>query len=646
MFIRDCLARPAGPPIAAAALLLSLLAPLAQAQQSASPPVEAVRRALRLQPLPSDDPKEVQKGLDDRKQLLLTLTDGKSKLQDPGDIAQALLLPDWYEPLSGTAESRKVDQDVYNVLVTRFLGVLRADLKAADKTPDVRAAVVTFIGEFAASARSGVGGQRSNRLLPPDIPRFTEVVADVATHDPAPEPRVSAAGSLARLQSDPRKDGVPQAVTVPALESMLKSSDVPVRRAAAQALGDLLRGTRSADRGGYAASPLVEPSPDNLPEFGPSVAKAAGAVLNGKEPDADVRRLSADALVQVGSTLKTKLRPAQITDELHRQMRPVVDALWAQTAAIERACRDSDPRVRNAALRALEQMGDVRQAWLSPSAEPLRTPPPLDKPRGGSTKPPRLTVVPVPDEMSDLTLTVAVTQAQAVKPKEEPTTLADTIPAVVAGLRDERVRNRLTALDAMATITQRADEQRTIAQDLGAKPAAEAAKAVTRALGDSDRFVRWAAARTLGEMAPLSDVDNGESVERGAVNGLARLLFDADPDVRMWSAQALEKFGKAAQPAVPALAQAATNRGDLEGRISAAHAIAAIGSHAAEAVPALASDLVDPNVRMRRTAAEALSAYGPDAAPAKAALNRALFDPDPEVRRLASEAMLKIGSKR
>ncbi len=648
MQIRNIFARRAGPPfVAALALFLGLLAPAARGQQPVSPAVESVRRALRQQLLPTDDPKELQKELDERKATLAQLTDDKSKLQDLGDMAQALLLSEWRDSLTASPEVIKVDRDAYKALVARYIGAMRDSLKSAAKQPPIRAAVVTMVGEFGASARSGISGQRGNTLLIEDMPRFTEVVADVAKDDPSPEPRVAAAAALAKLQSDPFKDNAPQPVTVPALESMLKSSDVSVRRAGALGLGDLLRGTRSADRGGYAASPVVEPGPGNLTQFGPQVAKAAGAVLGGNEPDADVRRLAADALVQVGSTLKAKLRPANPDPELHPLMRPVVDALWGQTAAIDKATRDDDPRVRHTALRALEEMGDARSFWLAPASEPLRNPPPLDKPRGGSVKPPRLTLLPQDAAMSsDLTLTTAMTQAEPVKPKGDPASLSEAIPSLVASLSDPRVRNRLAALDALETIASATTEQRTLAQDLGPKSAAEAVRGVTRALSDSDRFVRWAAARTLGEMSPLGDVENGESVERGAIGGLARLLSDDDPDVRMRGALALEKFGKAARAAVPALARAANDRGDLEARISAAHAMQVIGGHAAEAVPALAIDLGDSDVRLRRTAAEALSSYGADAAPAEPALNKALFDSDPEVRRLAAEALLKLGKKR
>ncbi len=653
MPLRDFLARPTGTPLAVGlALLLATLGPAPAARAEESAPVEALRRAL-VESLPlTDVPEELTKALQQRAMTLQQLTDDKSQLQSPGDVAEALLLPTWS---TGVPETSKVDRDAREALVNRFLRVLRAESKAAAEQPDVRAAVCTMVGEFAVSARGGyLSDQRSSRLLLDDMPRFTELIADLAKSDPSPEVRAAAAAALAKLQSDPVKENGPRndelelpitfPMTVPTLDTLLKDPSPLVRRAAAAALGDLLRGTRRADRDAYTASPPIEPTRENLLDFGPQVARAAGAVLNDRETDPEVRRLAAAALVQVGNTLNSPLRRGS------RELRPVVNALWDQTAALDRASRDPDPRVRHTALRALEEMGDVRGHWNSSEALPS-LPPPNEKPRGGP-KPPRPGLAAPAEEASEpseLTLTYALAQAPAAKPKDEPAPLADAIPALASALRDNNVRNRLAAIDALEAIAGRPEEQRTLttlAREIGPQPGATAVKALTRALSDPDRFVRWAAARTLGEMAPLGDVENSARVERGAVGGLVLQLSDADPDVRLRAAVALEKFGKAARAAVPALAGAATNRGDIEARVSAAHAIQVIGGSPAEAVPALAEDLGDSNVRLRRTAAEALASYGASAVQARGALNRALSDSDPEVRRLASVALLKIGRPR
>jgi HEAT repeat protein len=658
MLIRDILARPAGPALAVGlALLLSAFAPPARAQQE-SEAVQAVLSALR-EPLPlASEPAELNKALEQRGVKLQQVTDAKSKLQDFRDMAQVLMLPNWaVEPLTGVPDSSGVDRKAYRDLRDRFLREMREEIKAA-RGPIVRAAAATFIGELAASSRSGLSGKRGNKLLNDDMGLFSKLVAELAEKDPSPEVRVAAAGALAKLQADPSRPEVQllgqvvvehtsTPVTVPALRTMLKATEPQVRRAAALALGDLLRGTRSADQGGFAGSPLIPVSETDLPDFGPQVARAAGAVLNGKETDAEVRRLSAAALVQVASMLKTGLRPAAPSESLHVMMRPVINALWDQTPALDRATRDDDTRVRHTAIRALEEMGEARKNWLAPTAEALPRLPEIEKPRGGSSKPPRLTSV--REEQSELALTSAMAQAPAVKPTPgEPPPLSAAIPALVDRLREDNVRNRLAAIDALEMIGSLSSDRRTLAQDLGPGPAAEAVRALTRALSDPDRFVRWAAARTLGEMAPLGDLENrgGQNVERGAIGGLTRLLADGDPDVRMRVAIALGRFGKAAEDAVPALARAAINPGDLEARISATNAIQVIGGHADAAVPALAQNLGDSNDRLRRASVQALRSYGAKAVAAKDALNRALFDTDPEVRRLASDAILKIGTGR
>src|SRR5262249_23601705 len=149
---------------------------------------------------------------------------------------------------------------------------------------------------------------------------------------------------------------------VPALRTLLKDSDVQVRRAGAAALRDLLRGTPAADRTGSVSSPVVEPATTNLPVFGPQVAKAAGDVLGGWEPDAGVRARCAEPLLEVGPLVAPRLRlySGIIGTTPHEQLGSVVDALWGQTKALNKATRDSAPGVRSAAIRALEEMGNVR----------------------------------------------------------------------------------------------------------------------------------------------------------------------------------------------------------------------------------------------------------------------------------------------
>ncbi len=365
----------------------------AQAQQSEA--VQAVERAL-LQPLPpTTNAKEVDDALKARKARLTEVTDDKSTLNSLSDMAQVLLLPSWSDerlPIGDAPDTSKIDHDVRLALLQRFLAAVKATLKIGDDNPDLRAAVATLVGEFAASSRSGFLGARSgNDLLIKGLPAFADVLAGLAKSDKSPEVRAGAARALAKLRSAP-------AVTVPALVVMLKDSDGAVRRSAAEALGGLLRGTQAADRGGFAA-PIVEPSRDNIVDFGPKVAAAAAAVLNDAEPDAEVRNRAAAALLQVATIINNQLRSAETIADLHKQLGPVVTALWNQAAALNRGALDADPEVRRTAIRAQEEMGELRLHWLNPERLPVG-PTPLPRPAK-----PKLGAVLFPEDSDEIALT-------------------------------------------------------------------------------------------------------------------------------------------------------------------------------------------------------------------------------------------------
>jgi HEAT repeat protein len=186
-------------------------------------------------------------------------------------------------------------------------------------------------------------------------------------------------------------------------------------------------------------------------------------------------------------------------------------------------------------------------------------------------------------------------------------------------LKDTDVRARRGAIDVLEAL---------------GPAAAPAGAALVQALHDSDQFVRWAAARTLGKISPVQ-ADT-------AVPGLGRLLADLDLDVRLAAAMALERYGPAARAALPELIRA-MRASDAELRVAAMRAVAVIGGvQAHAAIPALTDGVTDADSRVRQVAAEVLGNFGPAARKAVDALNQALQDTDPDVQRAAGEALLNI----
>ncbi|HEV8635441.1 MAG TPA: HEAT repeat domain-containing protein [Chloroflexota bacterium] len=136
--------------------------------------------------------------------------------------------------------------------------------------------------------------------------------------------------------------------------------------------------------------------------------------------------------------------------------------------------------------------------------------------------------------------------------------------------------------------------------------------------------VRWQAADAAGSVGGAGGA---------AVPALTRLLGDPDRWVRVGAARALARGGAGAAPAVPALVRALRDP-DEHLRRNAVYALAALGGAAAPVVPPLGSLVDDPSVA--GFAAEALAAIGPAAV---GALSDRLGHRDEGVRRLVARAL-------
>jgi HEAT repeat protein len=170
--------------------------------------------------------------------------------------------------------------------------------------------------------------------------------------------------------------------------------------------------------------------------------------------------------------------------------------------------------------------------------------------------------------------------------------------------------------------------------DVLEESAAPAIPALAQVLSDPDRFVRWAAVRALGHIAPEDSA--------GVVPRIAPLVADPDLNISLQAIATLAAIGPPAKDALPILLQA-IQKGEVDVRVAAIDALPRIGLQPAAAViPTLIDALKHCDARVRRAAAEMLGRFGSDARPAIPALRNLLGDDDAEVRIRASDAILSI----
>jgi HEAT repeat protein len=171
-----------------------------------------------------------------------------------------------------------------------------------------------------------------------------------------------------------------------------------------------------------------------------------------------------------------------------------------------------------------------------------------------------------------------------------------------------------------------------VLEELGPE-AADAVAAASNALTAADPFVRWAAARVLGKVAPKKPIL--------VVAALAKKVADKNGDVRITVLAALERYGPDAIGAVKEVSQQALKGRDEQTRLWAVRVLAAIGPKGREKTTApLIEALKAKEVGIRRIAVRALSGFGKPGADTAEDLRAALKDDDAEVRRMASEALL------
>jgi HEAT repeat protein len=515
-------------------------------------------------------------------------------LRGIGDLRRAVGLKEWQDRSveSGLAA---VDRSQRKVVAERFVFALREML--GGKEPATVTLALDMLVETAAEARETSDNTKVTRGLTPDV-------IDLIKNGEA-RVRLPATRTLGLIDPDPF-------TATPVLADLLGALDLNLRRSAIEALANLLQtAVDAAGPPGHGARPQGARR-----EAVATAATILAAVTPGyQDSQAEVRRRCVAATQRAAAGFQQilteapspdandaerRFRRAHLEDE-RGELRPLLLGLRDQLPSLARAVKDDDVDTRLAALAALEVLAHVRWKWVRQGTW-------LGGPQRGEGQPL------VDDPLGD--------GLQAV------------LPSLAKALTDGEVRVRRAALDVL---------------NLFGPAASPAAPAVARVLIDGDRFVRWAAVRTLKDI--------GAPAALPAIPALARLLEDPDVDVGKAAIDALVRLdpaGEGVPPrgkkegrngdkhnAVPALARAVKAR-DADIRVAAVVALKGMGENARPAVPALSGALGDPDARVRLAAAATLGDLGAVARDAVPDLNLAVKDSDANVRRAASDALVRI----
>jgi HEAT repeat protein len=501
------------------------------------------------------------------------------RLDDLADVQRALALPEWRDRDLDERLAR-ADSEGRTRLAGRYEQAVRALLW--DGQPALRQAVLTLLAETGATVRDAEPGSSLARRFTPDLAELVGTASGAVQEE--------AVRALGRISPD-------LSGALPALQTLLEGKDVGKRLLAASALTDVMRTAAARVHGA------------DQPPARRELAAAASAILplasrGLADADPRMRRLCVGLIRQAGAACEL-LQPESAPNGValpraeaaqarlaREEVAEVLRALKEARPALAGVTADADPEVRR---QAREVLDDVL-VWEAAAAgnNTGATPPPTGPVR-----------------------TVGYEEMSAPLAGSTPPETKRLLERLTTGLADPDVRARREAIDAV--------------EALGAA-AEPLLPALAKALEDRDLIVRWAAARTLGALAP-----RGALV---AVPALARALADADLDVFLAVAAALERYGGAAAAAVPALLHALESH-DPQFRAPAARTLGEIGPAARDAVTWLARALRDEDARVRLAAARALGKLGPAARPALDALQRALHDPDPSVREAASESLVR-----
>jgi HEAT repeat protein len=691
----------------AAALLAVAILGVGFALGQAPPPdaVEEFRQALKLEQYARNEEKLALKhratNLDQKAGNVKSLSDLSRALlltEWQTDAAPSV------SSLDFDFEARQIDHAVRNSMTRRFASGIQKVL--ASRNPYQQAAAANLLSETVVGASTlGVATTRArdrDRSLNKQLAALAANLVPL-TGSPSAEVRVAAARALGNFPTEPVVVvGALKALLDPGWDARTRLTAAEALGYLVQVVAARQIPQRSSEPGvGNKPDRARNLTFERSEEVRVYDLVVPAAVRGLGDPDPAVRRASINAIREVTLSLRDMIpnveqppeyivfRKARMpfpppdrlwTDkernnvnegraevrELHQDLDRVLPGFRKNVRALTDASGDADPEVRTRARQVLEDLAACKRlltnldAFLPKDpAEKLQGPLPEkpEKPAGkllGVTLGAPVQAVPGPLPRAVLgppalparplaatgpaPALVLVRLEQAGQVKKAPDTANDPLTVLVdqarlalvqEGLRDPDPNGRLAAIDALEVF------------GAGAEPAVPALAA---ALGDRNKFVRWAAARALGRMAEaVQRAGRRPTGEREAVPGLQRIVLrDQDLDVRVAALEALRRYGPTAAAAVPTL-KAALGRGDTEARLATLRALAAIGRPAAKpSLPWIARAMKNPDPRLRSEAALTLGTFAADAEPYLSDLRQAMQDADSDVRKAASEAILRI----
>jgi HEAT repeat protein len=585
-----CFQRPSwtiGPALAGVlAVGVCIVGPLARSAAQAQDPVEELRAALFVK-----DPfilEADEAALKARQEALFKAVDNLKTVEE---MRRALGLSDWKEIETKLyPKSTRIEYEARNRIGARFKGIIEEIIAKGD--PVYMMAVSAMIGEIGANIRSLQSEDRHGlaRELSPYLISMT------TNKDPLV--RQAAARALGKANPEPE-------TAVKALRAMLVDSKLTDdRRAVSEALAEMIRNVFTLKKKGGASIGVLIHRSDVFATI-VAIGPAVGICL--RDPDAFVRRRGLDSVMQAGSAIfelvdspagtpapQAGLMPQWQKDanlaeaEELKSLRSAAHALKELAEPLAATVTDSNTDVRVAARRALDKLAAARQRLMQFESSLPNAP--AAKNAGQEPE-------------DDLAL--------AVRPS---------LLVIARKATDPDIRVRRATLDFLESLEE---------------AAAPAVATLLVALTDKDRFIRWAAVRTLGKVGPVH-ADMTVPVISQLVN------TTEDSDVREAAAITLKRYGQAGRAALPDLI-AGLSKGDAPALEAIIRAIVSVGGpDVGVAVPSLRTKLRSEVISIRRTAAEALGQIGAMAVGAVPDLQMLLADDDPGVRSAASEALVNI----